>query len=394
MKSGHRWSESGFESLKTTAAVLREMGAVDPYAESRPLVATELQLDEPGPGELVVRVRAAGLCHSDLSVIKGTRPRIMPMALGHEAAGEVVATGSPGSGFMPGDHVVLAFVPACGDCRFCRQGRPALCLPGADSNHAGTLLGGGIRQHDRHGSAVHHHLGVSAFSEYIVVSERSAVAVREDLPFEIAALFGCAVMTGAGAVVNTGASALPARSIAVFGLGGVGLAALLAAASTGPEVLVAVDPVEKKRTLALELGATHAFDPADPDCLAEIRMAAGDGWGAGVDIALETVGSEKVLAQAWAATGRGGTTITTGLPHPEATLEIPALSLTAEERTLKGSYLGSCVPARDIPRFIEMYREGRLPVDRLLSHRLTPDQLNEGFDRLSRGEAIRQVVLF
>ncbi len=382
--------------MKTTAAVLREMGVEGPYAESRPLAATEMELDDPGPGEVLVKVRAAGLCHSDLSVIKGTRPRVMPMALGHEAAGEVVATGSPESGFAPGDHVVLAFVPACGECRFCRQERPALCLAGAAANHAGTLLGGGIRLHDADGKAIHHHLGVSAFADHIVVSERSVVRIPDDLPFEIAALFGCAVMTGAGAVLNTGASALPAHSIAVFGLGGVGLAALLAAASTSPGALVAVDPVEDKRALALDLGATHAFDPSDPDCLEMVRAAAGEGdaWGSGVDLALETVGSEKVLSQAWAATGRGGTTITAGLPHPEATLELPALSVTAEERTLKGSYLGSCVPSRDIPRFIAMYREGRLPVDRLLSHRLQPDQINEGFDRLARGEAVRQVVIF
>lgn len=318
------------------------------------------------------------------------------MALGHEAAGEVVAAGSPESEFASGDHIVLAFVPACGECRFCRQGRPALCVAGAAANHAGTLLGGGIRQHDAKAQAIHHHLGVSAFSDYIVVSERSAVTVPEDLPFDIAALFGCAVMTGAGAVLNTGASALPARSVAIFGLGGVGLAALLAAASTLPEVLIAVDPVEHKRALALELGATHAFNPSDPGCLDQVRASAGEGegWGTGVDLAVETVGSERVLAQAWAATGRGGTTITAGLPHPESTLEIPALSVTAEERTLKGSYLGSCVPSRDIPRFIEMYREGRLPVDQLLSHLLSPDQINEGFDRLARGGAVRQVVLF
>ena len=333
-----------------------------------------------------------GLCHSDLSVITGTRPRVMPMALGHEAAGEVVATGDQDSEFAAGDHVVLAFVPACGECRFCLRGRPALCLEGAEANNAGTLLGGAIRQHDAEGRAIHHHLGVSAFADHIVVSERSAVTVPEDLPFEIAALFGCAVLTGAGAVLNTGASALPARSVAVFGLGGVGLAGLLAAASTSPEVLVAIDPVPAKRELATDLGATAAIDPLDPDWLGKVRAASGES--AGVDLALETVGSEKVLAQAWAATGRGGTTITAGLPHPEATLEIPALSVTAEERTLKGSYLGSCVPSRDIPHFIDMYREGRLPVDRLLSHRLGPNQINEGFDRLARGEAVRQVVLF
>lgn len=391
--------------MKTRAAVLKEMGRPAPYSESRPLLETDLELDPPAKGELLVRVRAAGLCHSDLSVIEGTRPRVMPMALGHEAAGEVVATGSPDSAFAAGEHVVLAFVPACGECAFCLAERPALCPAGAAANHAGTLLGGGIRQHDPDGRTIHHHLGVSAFSDHIVVSERSAVKVPDDLPFEIAALFGCAVLTGAGAVLNTAAEALPAKSVAIFGLGGVGLAALLAAASQGPEVLIAVDPVESKRALALDLGATHAIDPARPEAVDLVRTAAAEARSGnagdraetsepGVELALETVGNEAVLAQAFAATGRGGLTVTAGLPHPDSELKIPALAITAEERSIKGSYLGSCVPSRDIPRFIQMYRNGRLPVDRLLSHRLKPDQFNEGFDRLSRGEAVRQVVLF
>jgi alcohol dehydrogenase len=381
--------------VKTTAAVLEQMGLPAPYAETRAMSTVELELDDPGPGELLVKVRAAGLCHSDLSVINGVRPRVMPMALGHEAAGEVVGTGSGDSSFSPGDHVVLAFVPACGECRFCREGRPALCGPAAAANTAGTLLGGDIRFRDAGGAPIHHHLGVSAFSRHIVVSERSAVRVPSDLPFEIAALFGCAVLTGAGAVLNTAADALPARSVAVFGLGGVGLAALLAAASQGSEVLIAVDPVEGKRQLALELGATHVIDPTADEVVERVDAAVADGDGeGGVDLAVETVGNERVLAQAFAATGRGGTTVTAGLPHPDRELRIPAQTLTAEERTLKGSYLGSCIPARDIPRFITMYRDGLLPVDRLLSHRLRPDQLNEGFDRLDRGDAIRQVVVF
>ena len=403
MKSRKRcataWSGSVRELVKTTASVLPEMGRPAPFSESRPLERAELELDGPGEGELLVRVRAAGLCHSDLSVITGVRPRIMPMALGHEAAGEVVEAGSANSSFSPGDHVVLAFVPACGECRFCREGRPALCGPAAAANTAGTLLGGDIRLRDSGGTPIHHHLGVSAFSDHIVVSEHSAVRVPADLPFEIAALFGCAVLTGAGAALNTAADAWPARSVAVFGLGGVGLAALLAAASQGPEVLVAVDPVESKRDLALELGATHAIDPACGEVLEQVRSAVAQAGGEsepgrGVDIAIETVGSEQVLAQAFAATGRGGTTVTAGLPHPDRKLEIPAQTLTAEERTVRGSYLGSCIPARDIPRFITMYRDGLLPVDRLLSHRLRPEEINEGFDRLDRGEAIRQVLLF
>lgn len=375
--------------MKTTATVLREMGLPSPFSESEPLERVELELTEPGENELLIRIRAAGLCHSDLSVITGQRPRVMPMALGHEAAGEVVATGSGDHGFVEGDHVVLAFVPACGECRFCVAERPALCEPGGTANAEGTLLGGGIRLFEEGGTEVHHHLGVSALADHAVVSACSAVKVPDDLPFDIAALFGCAVLTGAGAVLNTGATALPAESIGVFGLGGVGLAALLAAKSTGTKTLVAVDTVPAKLELARDLGADVVIH-AGPDAVEEIREATGGG----VDLAVETVGNENVLAEAYAATGRGGTTVTAGLPHPSRKLEIPAISLVAEERSLKGSYLGSCVPRRDIPEFIRMYREGQLPVERLLSHRLNPSQINEGFDRLARGEAVRQIVLF
>jgi Zn-dependent alcohol dehydrogenase len=365
-------------------AVLREMGLPAPYAESRPLAIEEVELDGPGPGELLVRVGAAGLCHSDLSVIDGSRPRVMPMVLGHEAAGEVIEAGPQAPGFAIGDHVVLTFVPSCGACGPCLSGRAALCEPGAASNTAGSLLSGDRRWRD----GLHHHLGVSAFSDHIVVSSHSAVRVDSDLPYEIAALFGCAVLTGVGAALNA-AQVTPTDSVAVFGLGGVGLAALLGVVVSGASTVVAVDLVPEKLELARELGATHAVAAGD-DAVAAIR----DATGGGADKVIETVGSARVLADAYAATKRGGTTVTVGLPHPEQMLSIPAVSLVADERTLKGSYLGSCVPARDIPRFIEMYQRGRLPVDRLLTDTLTLDEINLGFDRLARGEGVRQAVVF
>jgi len=376
-------------AMRVRAAVLAEMGRPAPYATSRPLDVRELDLAEPGPGELLVRVRAAGLFHSDLAVIDGARPRVMPMALGHEAAGEVVAVGDGVRGVTAGDRVVLVFVPVCGACVPCLAGRPALCERGAAANTAGTLLGGARRFSDpaRGGAPVHHHLGVSAFAEHVVVSERSAVRVDAGLPFELAALFGCAVLTGVGAVVNA-AHVEPGSSVAVFGLGGVGLAALLGAVLSGARRVVAVDRVPEKLALARELGATEAI-PAGDRTVGEVREATGGG----ADVAVETVGSAAVLAQAYAATRRGGTTVTVGLPHPERMLAIPAVSLVAEERTLRGSYLGSCVPARDIPHFVELHRAGRLPVDRLLTHRLGLDDLNAGFDRLARGEGVRQVVV-
>ncbi|HET6989315.1 MAG TPA: zinc-dependent alcohol dehydrogenase family protein [Kribbella sp.] len=362
-------------------AVLREMGQPRPYAESRPLRIEEVELAPPGPGELLVRIRAAGLCHSDLSVIDGSRPRVMPMLLGHEATGEVVSSQAPG--YQPGDTVVFAFVPACGECGPCAEGRAALCEPGAAANTAGALLSG-----ERRLDGVNHHLGVSGFAEFAVVSARSAVKVDPELPPEIAALFGCAVMTGVGAVVNT-AQVRAGRSAVVFGLGGVGLSALLGAVLVGAHPIVAVDVVPSKLELARSLGATMTVDARDADAVEQVRAATAGG----ADYAFETAGSAKVLERAYAATRRGGTTVTVGLPDPSQSFSVSAVSLVAEERTVKGSYLGSSVPSRDIPRYIALYRAGRLPVDRLLTATIGLDDLNQAFDDLAAGASIRQVLL-
>ena len=374
--------------MTVRGAVLREMGLPAPYAESRPLEVAELELAGPGPGEMLVRVGAAGLCHSDLSVIDGSRPRVMPMVLGHEAAGEVVELGAGVVDFEVGDHVVMSFVPACGVCEPCRSGRPPLCDPGAAANTTGTLLGG-ERRWQGDGEELHHHLGVSAFAEQVVVSARSAVKIDAELPFEIAALFGCAVLTGVGAAVNA-ANVRAGDSVAIFGLGGVGLAALLGARVAGAARIVAVDVVPAKLELARELGATATVQAGD-GAVEQVRIAAG---GAGADTAIETVGSERVLFDAYEATKRGGTTVTVGLPHPSKMLAIPAVSLVAEERTLKGSYLGSSVPSIDIPRYVDLYKSGLLPVDRLLTHTIALAEVNEAFDRLASGEAVRQAIVF
>ncbi len=371
------------------AAVLRAMGAPAPYAQSRPLAIDSVRVLPPGPGEVLVRVRAAGLCHSDLSVIDGSRPRPMPMLLGHEAAGEVVELGAGVATLRVGDRVVCSFVPMCGHCGPCARGRPVLCEPGAAANARGSLLGGAMRLRDGDDAPLHHHLGISGFAEYAVLSEHSAVRVDPALPPHIAALFGCAVMTGVGAVVNT-AGVRPGESVAVFGLGGVGLSALLGAAACSAWPLVAVDVVPEKLALARELGASHCIDARTGDVAAQVREATAGG----ADHAIETAGNAQVLATAYAATARGGTTVTVGLPAPDRAFSVPAVSLVAEERTVKGSYMGSAVPQRDIPRYIALHRAGRLPVDRLLTHTLSLDDINAGFDRLARGEAIRQVVLF
>lgn len=374
--------------MKTTAAVLRTMGAARPYADSRPLSLETVTLDPPGAGEVLVAIKAAGLCHSDLSVINGDRPRPMPMALGHEAAGVVEALG-PGVGDLAvGDHAVMVFMPSCGHCDPCAGGRPALCEPGAAANGRGELLGGGVRLHGQQGD-LHHHLGCSAFASHAVVSRRSLVKVDPDLPFEHAALFGCAVLTGVGAVVNT-AGVRAGQSVAVVGLGGVGLSSVLGALASGASPVVAVDLSEDKLALARSLGPVRTVNAADPDAVEQVRALTGGG----ADFVFEMAGSVRALEAAWRMTRRGGTTVTAGLPPPEAALAVNIVQLVAEERTLKGSYIGTCVPSRDIPRYVALFREGRLPVDRLLTGTIPLERINEAFDALADGEAVRTVVTF
>lgn len=374
--------------MKIKAAVLNAMGASRPYAQSRPLSIEEIELDPPGYGEVLVKIAAAGLCHSDLSVINGDRPRPVPMALGHEAAGVVEEVSAGVTDLKKGDHVVMVFVPSCGQCLPCAEGRPALCEPGAVANGAGTLLSGERRLH-RGGQAINHHLGVSAFAEYATVSRRSLIKIDPELPLQEAALFGCAVLTGVGAVVNT-ARVTPGASVAVIGLGGVGLASLLGAVMAGASRIVAIDLSDEKLKLAKELGATDCFNAANADCASAVReVTAG-----GVHYAFEMAGSVKAMDLAYKITRRGGTTVTAGLPPPTAMLSLPQVSLVAEERTIKGSYIGTCVPVRDVPNYIALYRLGRLPVDRLMSGALRLEDINLGFDRLHEGKAVRQIVTF
>ena len=374
--------------MKIRAAVLETMGAPLPYAQSRPLKIEELELDPPGPGEILVRMKAAGLCHSDLSVINGDRPRPMPMALGHEAAGIVEQLGDGVTDLAIGHHVVLVFVPSCGHCAPCAEGRPALCEPGAAANSAGKLLSGGLRLR-RNGQTVNHHLGCSAFATHATVSRRSAIRITPDLPFDEAALFGCAVLTGVGAVVNT-AQVRAGSTVAVVGLGGVGLASVLGALAAGARQVIAVDLSEDKLALAKSLGATHVFNAGSADSLEAIRQASSGG----VDYAIEMAGSVRAFELAYKITRRGGTTVTAGLPPPNAVWPMAPVHLVAEERTIKGSYIGTCVPSRDLPRYIDLYRQGRLAVDRLKSGTLALDDINRGFDLLHEGKAVRQVVVF
>jgi len=372
--------------MKIQAAVLRQIGLPAPYAQSQPLVLEDVELDPPGPGEVLVRIRAAGLCHSDLSVIDGNRPRPLPMVLGHEVAGVVEQLGAGVTDLRIGHHVVAVFVPSCGHCAPCSGGRPALCEPGLAANTAGTLLSGSKRLHQAAGP-IHHHLGVSGFAEYATVARNSLVQIDADLPFAEAALFGCAVMTGVGAVVNT-ANMPRGAALAVVGLGGVGLAALLAGRMLEALHVIAIDMNESKLAAARALGATATVNATAADCVEQVRELTGGG----VAFAFEMAGSARALELAYRITRRGGTTVSAGLSHPQQQFSLQHLSLVAEERTLKGSYLGSCLPSRDIPRYVDWYRAGRLPVNRLLSDRIALADLNGAFDRLASSASIRQVV--
>jgi alcohol dehydrogenase len=374
--------------MQIRAAVLNAMGATPPYATSKPLSIDWVELAPPGRDEVLVKVAAAGLCHSDLSVINGDRPRPTPMALGHEASGVVAEVGEGVTDLKCGDHVVMVFVPSCGHCLPCMEGRPALCEPGAESNTKGELLTG-FKRLLREGEPLHHHMGVSAFAEYCTVSRRSLVKIDPEIPLDHAALFGCAVLTGVGAVVNTAEMRAGSRT-AVIGLGGVGLAALLGAVTAGAAQIIAIDMSDEKLTQARQLGATATINAASPDAVDQVKSLTQGG----VDYAFEFAGSVTALELAYKITRRGGCTVTAGLPNPAHVFNVPATNLVAEERTIKGSYIGTCVPSRDLPRYMSLYKQGRLPVERLLTGRLKLDDINSGFDLLREGKAIRQVVEF
>lgn len=371
--------------MKTTAAVLRAVADRRPYGESKPMSVEEVELGAPRPGELLVRIEAAGVCHSDISVVDGSRVRPLPMALGHEAAGVVEQVGAGVRDVSRGDHVVLTFVPSCGLCAECSSGRPALCIPAAAVNGAGTLLHGPSLLRDRDGRLIHHHLGVSGFARHAVVARESAVVVPGDVPLATAALFGCAVLTGVGAVLNT-AAVRPGQSVAIFGLGGVGLASVMGAVVASAWPIAAVDPVEAKRKLALDLGATAAFAPE------EAEKGIRDLTGGGAEVCFEAAGVPAVLEAAFRATRRGGTAVAMGLPHPAKTLSLPALAFAGMGQALIGSYMGSSAPQRDIPRYLALWKAGRMPVERLQSAALPLDRINDAFESLAAGVAVRQVL--
>jgi alcohol dehydrogenase len=368
------------------AAVLRTAGSPGDAPPFDALRVEPVSVRPPGPGEVAVRPVAACLCHSDLSVLSGHRIRPLPMVLGHEASGVVTEVGTGVRRVAPGDHVVMTFVPECGTCRYCREGRPALCTPGNAANARGELLGGGRPFRDAAGAPLHQHLGLSAFSEHTVVAEQSLIRLPDGTSLETAALFGCAVVTGVGAVVRT-AAVPPGSTAAVFGLGGVGLSAVMGCRLVGCSRIVALDLDPAKLVLARELGATDALIAG-----AEAAAAVHDLTGGGVDFAFDATGVPSVLTQAYASTRRGGTAVVVGLSDPAAEVAIKPSDLVASERCLRGSYMGTIAPARDIPWLLDLHRAGRLPVERLIGERLALADLPAAFERLHRGTLGRQVV--
>jgi alcohol dehydrogenase len=367
--------------MKIRGAVLEEIGRERPYQDSRPITISELELDAPGPGEVLVRIEAAGICHSDLSVVNGSRVRPVPMLLGHEASGRVEKLGAGVEDLTVGQRVVMTFLPRCGQCAGCQTDGRLPCSVGSASNNAGVLLSGGIRLH-RDGRDILHHLGVSGFATHAVIDRHSIVPIEDDVPPGIAAVLGCAVLTGGGAVMNAG-NPSQGDSIAIVGLGGVGMAALITAVSLGKGTVIGIDAVPAKLAKAKELGVGAVYSPQE-------ALEAG----IKASVVVEAAGNVRAFETAVAVTASGGRTVTVGLPAPDARASISPLGLVGEARSIVGSYLGSAVPSRDIPRYAQLWRDGALPVDQLISRRVGLDDINEAMDELSDGKAIRQVIMF
>ncbi|HZQ01245.1 MAG TPA: zinc-binding dehydrogenase [Reyranella sp.] len=373
--------------MKTKAAVLMKCGEPRPFAKSKPIQTVELDLDPPGEGEVLVKVGGAGLCHSDLSLVNGDRPRPTPIVLGHEGSGEIVEVGPGVHDVKAGDHICFTFNVSCGRCRRCLEGRPYICERSVTPRAAGQLLSGHHRLH-MNGKPVNHQSGVSCYAEYAVVDRGSVVVIDKTLPLDLAALFGCAVVTGVGAVVNT-AQIRVGSTVAIVGLGGVGLSGLLGAVLGGASQIVAIDLSDDKLGLARQLGATHTVNAKDADHVKQVR----DITNGGVDYAFDLAGTIKSMETAYLVTRWGGTTVSAGLSPLGANFAFQQSGLVSEEKTIKGSYMGSCVPVRDIPRFIALYQQGKLPVDRMVSRRVGFDEINEGFDRLQDVATVRQILV-
>jgi S-(hydroxymethyl)glutathione dehydrogenase / alcohol dehydrogenase len=366
--------------MRVRAAVLREPG--------RPVEIREVELAGPQRGEVLVRIAASGVCASDLHVVDGELPEPLPLVPGHEASGVVVDAGPGVERVKPGDHVVLALMPSCGDCDACRRGRASLCELGGRMAATGTLADGTSRL-SLDGETVHHFNAVSSFADHAVVPESVAVPIRRDVPLAGAALIGCAALTGWGAVTRTAGVEAGSR-VAVWGCGGVGLLLIQAARLAGAATIVAVDTRAEKLELAEQLGATAVIQarPTADTARRVRRQTRG-----GADYAFEAIGREETIRQAWDALRPGGTAVVVGLPPKGTRLTIDTWGFI-NEKTLKGCFLGSARIGEDVPRLADLYAEGRLRLDELVSDRIDLDDLPAAFARLRTGEAVRQLVVF
>ncbi|MAI26441.1 MAG: Zn-dependent alcohol dehydrogenase [Myxococcota bacterium] len=359
------------------AAVMRENNA--------PLELEEVAIDDPAPGEVLVKTAASGICHSDLTVIEGGLPYPPPAVLGHEPSGVVEAIGEGVTDFVPGDHVIGCLSSWCGSCKFCTDGRPYLC----PSQYLGRAEGLAPRLSASNGDAIGQFANLSSFAEMMLCPERSLVKIREDMPLDRASLIGCGVTTGLGAALNT--VNIPAgASVVIIGLGGVGLSALQGARIVGAGKIIAVDAQAWKFGLAKDLGATDCIDATDGDPVAAVH-ALTEG---GADFVFECIGLVPTVQQAVAMTGRGGTTVLVGVVPMTEMVPISAADLVLQEKKVTGSYMGSNRFRFDMPKYVDFYLDGRLRLDEMISARLSLDEINDGFDRMRKGEVARQVIVF
>jgi S-(hydroxymethyl)glutathione dehydrogenase/alcohol dehydrogenase len=347
----------------------------------KPLSVEEVTPIPPGPRDVIVSVSASGVCHSDLSVINGTLPFPPPCILGHEGAGIVEEVGGQVTSLKPGDRVVAAFVPACGECWYCLHDRANLC------EFSFTSMVPRATRAD--GSPLSTMTGLGTFAETMTLADSAVVKVETDLPDEQLALIGCGVTTGVGAALNT-AKVEPGSSVAVIGCGGVGQAVIQGARIAGAARIFAVDPVELKRKTAEQLGATDLIDPAQGDPVAQVQALTG---GRGADYAFEVIGLPETILQAWNTARRGGTVVVVGAPRMDATVTFPAFPLFYDEKRLLGCIYGSAQVKRDFPRFISLTETGRLDLGAMVSRRVKLDEVNEAFRAMQAGEVIRSVIV-
>jgi S-(hydroxymethyl)glutathione dehydrogenase/alcohol dehydrogenase len=366
-------------AMRSKAVVLHQF--------NQPLMVEEIEVDLPKRNEVMVRVVNAGVCRSEVPAIQGKRSIPLPIVLGHEGAGVVERIGEDVKAVKPGDHVILVWRVPCGRCNSCAIGRPALCEEAAKASASGSMPDGTLR-FSKDGKPVYHFLTASCFQEYTVVHEKAVIPIPKDFPLHCAAIMGCGLMTGVGAVINT-AQVRAGSTVAVFGAGGVGLSAILGARLVNARKIIAVDIKDSKLDTALSLGATDAVNSAKVDPVKAIRDLTG---GRGVEYAFEVIGLGKVFEQAFEATGRSGTTTMVGSPPPEETFTLSARLLYSQERTVKASYYGSARFYADIPWLVSLYQAGRLPIDKLISRHYPLDQYNEALRALEAGEVARSVL--